>query len=47
VAVWALYIEKENQDVTLKILGYSCAVAALCLPFYGVSFYKKSANKFN
>ncbi len=47
VAVWALYVEKDNQDVALKILGYSCSAAAIILPIYGVSFYKKSASNFN
>ncbi len=47
VAIWALYFERESQDVVFNILGYSCALAAICLPIYGVSFYKKSSNEFS
>ena len=44
VSVWALYIERYSEDIVLKILGYSCALAAICLPIYAISFYKKSAQ---
>lgn len=44
VAIWALYVERDSQDITFKILGYSCALASVVLPIYGVNFYKKSAS---
>jgi hypothetical protein len=47
VAIWALYLEKDNQDVALSVLGYSCAAAATFLPIYAVSFYRKSARNFS
>jgi hypothetical protein len=47
VAIWALYIEKDNRDIALSVLGYSCAFASICLPIYAVSFSKKSASNFN
>jgi hypothetical protein len=47
VAIWALYVERQSQDITFKILGYSCAVASIFLPIYGFRFYKKSASNFN
>lgn len=47
VAIWALYLEKDSQDMAIKVMGYSCIVATICLPIYGVSFYKKSATNFN
>ncbi len=47
VAVWALYMERDSLDLAVKILGYSCALAALCLPLYGYRFYKKSGSDFN
>lgn len=46
VATWSLYIESDNNDLALKILGYSCAVAAIILPIYTVRFYKKSSSNF-
>ena len=44
VAIWMLYIERDSKDIAFKVLGYSCALAAVCLPIYGAMFYKKTAN---
>ncbi len=44
VAVWSLYVERDSTDIAFKILGYSCLLAAICLPIYGVRFYKKTVN---
>jgi len=44
VAVWSLYLERDSNDIVFKILGYSCTIAAICLPIYGVRFYKKTVN---
>jgi len=41
VATWSLFLERGSQDTVLSVLGYSCAVAAVLLPIYGVRFYQK------
>lgn len=44
VSFWTLYVERDSSDIAYKILGYSCALASICLPIYGFRFYKKTAN---
>ncbi|MFK7911057.1 MAG: hypothetical protein AB8F34_10735 [Akkermansiaceae bacterium] len=40
VVVWAFVLE-DTATLWLKIFGGSCALAAIVLPVYGVSFYRK------
>ena len=41
VVVWAFVLE-DTATLWLKIFGGSCAIAAIILPLYGVSFYRKA-----
>jgi hypothetical protein len=41
VVVWAFILE-DTATLWLKIFGGSCALAAIILPIYGVSFYRKA-----
>ena len=41
VVVWAFILE-DTVALWLKIFGGSCAIAAVILPIYGVSFYRKA-----
>ena len=45
VATWSLYFNAGTNDLVLKILGWTCAVAAALLPIYGAMFYKKSKQE--
>jgi hypothetical protein len=41
VVVWA-FLFASHAGTGLKLFGGTCAVAAIILPVYGVSFYRKS-----
>tara|TARA_B110000483_G_scaffold235882_1_gene308120 strand:- start:657 stop:851 length:195 start_codon:yes stop_codon:yes gene_type:complete len=41
VVVWA-FVLASSAGTGLKVFGGTCAVAAIILPIYGVSFYKKA-----
>lgn len=41
VALWAFVLERY-PDLSLKIFGGTCVVAAVLLPIYGVRFYNKA-----
>ena len=43
VVLWAFVFE-DTATLWLKIFGGTCAVAAVILPVYGVSFYRKAQN---
>ncbi|MGB0990990.1 MAG: hypothetical protein ACPG32_00805 [Akkermansiaceae bacterium] len=45
VALWAFFL-LNSASLGVMIFGASCAIAAVCLPIYGVRFYKK-ANDIN
>lgn len=41
VVIWA-FVLTSAAGVGLKFFGASCALAAVILPLYGVSFYRKA-----
>ncbi|MBK1831697.1 hypothetical protein JIN77_13255 [Verrucomicrobiaceae bacterium R5-34] len=41
VALWAFVLE-TSTSLGLQVFGGSCALAAVVLPLYGVSFYRKA-----
>ncbi|MEJ6570647.1 MAG: hypothetical protein QNL01_10675 [Akkermansiaceae bacterium] len=41
IVVWA-FVLASSAGTGLKVFGGTCAVAAIILPIYGVSFYKKA-----
>ena len=41
VVVWA-FVLASSAGTGLKVFGSTCALAAIILPIYGVSFYKKA-----
>ena len=43
VVLWAFVFE-DVVTLWLKVFGGSCAVAAIVLPIYGISFYRKAQN---
>ncbi len=45
VAIWSLHFNAESNDLVLKTMGWTCAVAALILPIYGAIFFKKSKQQ--
>ena len=45
VAIWALYYNAQTTDLVMKVLGWTCAIAALVLPVYGAMFFKKSKQQ--
>ena len=45
VAFWSLYLNAGSNDLAVKIMGWTCAVTALGLPIYGVTFYRNSKRQ--
>lgn len=43
VVLWAFVLQSTPSTV-LKVFGGTCAVAAIILPLYGVSFYRKAQS---
>ena len=41
VVLWAFVIQ-STSSTGLKVFGGTCAVAAIILPLYGISFYRKA-----
>lgn len=41
VVLWA-FVLQSSPGLGMKIFGGSCALAAVVLPIYGVSFYRKA-----
>lgn len=41
VVLWAFVFE-DTATLGMKVFGAGCAVAAVCLPVYGVRFYLKA-----
>lgn len=41
VVLWAFVLE-DSSGTGMKIFGASCALAAIVLPLYGITFYRKA-----
>ncbi|MBT8043664.1 MAG: hypothetical protein KJO79_01835 [Verrucomicrobiae bacterium] len=41
VVIWAFFLASA-AGTGLKFFGCTCAIAAIILPLYGISFYRKS-----
>jgi len=42
VAIWGFFFTRG--ETTFLIISGLCALAAIALPIYGISFYKKAKN---
>ncbi|GAA5494628.1 hypothetical protein SAMN02745181_3093 [Rubritalea squalenifaciens DSM 18772] len=43
-AYWAFFMNGDQREVMIDVIGWVCAIGVIAFPVYGVYFYKKAKN---